>query len=418
MPFEVGQSVGSYELMERISASDKGVTYKAHNNLARRFELLKVLPAELQSDGKGLDHMLREARVHSRLNHPNIASFYTAIEMEGRLVICSEFVRGMTVESRRKVGAIPIKLAVDYVRQVLAGLDHAHKNGVIHRNLSPSNMIITDNGVVKLGGFDLAKGASDPNLTVPGSVVGSVDYISPEQIMGSGTIDGRADIYGMGAVLYELLTQKKMFPQASKFGVMTDHVQTMPEPPSKLRAEISAELDRVILKAVAKEPAQRFQTAGDMSEALESALSGKKEAAPEMAAVAPARSAVPTPAATPEPTTPSPPAPPSAAGPPDVASPPPRPAAAPPPVTQLSAEDDPEKTQPVAIPEEFPASAKTVSLPAAVPPDLPPRRIPDGNAASRGPEPGDEMIRLVKLGTLTFVIVLVVFTLLLFFFGR
>jgi serine/threonine-protein kinase len=269
--------------MERISASDKGVTYKAHNNLARRFEILKVLPAELQSDGKGMEHMLREARVHSRLNHPNIAAFYTAIEMEGRLVICSEFVRGMTVESRRKVGAIPIKLAVDYVRQVLAGLDHAHKNGVVHRNLSPSNMIITDNGVVKLSGFDLAKGASDPNLTVPGSVVGSVDYISPEQIMGSGTIDGRADIYGMGAVLYELLTQRKMFPQASKFGVMTDHVQTIPEPPSKLRAEISAELDQAVLKAVAKEPPQRFQTAGEMSAALEAGLSGKIAAAPEVA---------------------------------------------------------------------------------------------------------------------------------------
>jgi serine/threonine protein kinase len=90
MPFEVGQSVGAYELMERISASDKGVTYKAHNNLARRFEILKVLPAEMQADGKGLDHMLREARVHSRLNHPNIAAFYTAMEMEGRLVICSK----------------------------------------------------------------------------------------------------------------------------------------------------------------------------------------------------------------------------------------------------------------------------------------------------------------------------------------
>jgi len=268
MSFEVGDSVGSYLLLERLKASEAGVSYKARNSVLERFETLKVLPVELQTDIDRVERFLREAKLHSRLEHPNIARFYDAKMMEGRLVLTTELVEGATLEQRIQIGPIPVSLAASHMIQVLGGLSRAHELGIVHRNLSPSVMVITADGLIKLTGFDLAKTKADAQLTMPGSVIGTVDYISPEQVKGSREVDVRADIYAIGAILYHLLTGSKPFPDGGKFDVMLAHVQAEPRPPSELREHLPEGLSEVVLRAMAKDPTQRYQTAAELTAAL------------------------------------------------------------------------------------------------------------------------------------------------------
>lgn len=268
MSFDVGDSVGSYLLVERLKASEAGVSYKARNSVLERFETLKVLPVELQADIDRVERFLREAKLHSRLEHPNIARFYDAKMLEGRLVLTTELIEGATLEQRIQIGPIPVPLAVGHMIQVLGGLSRAHELGIVHRNLSPSVMVITADGLIKLTGFDLAKTKADAQLTMPGSVIGTVDYISPEQVKGSREVDIRADIYAVGAILYHLLTGSKPFPEGGKFDVMLAHVQAEPRPPSELRKHLPESLSDIVLRAMAKDPTQRHQTADELTAAL------------------------------------------------------------------------------------------------------------------------------------------------------
>jgi serine/threonine-protein kinase len=277
MPFEIGQSIGNYEILDVLDATVSGVTYKVRNQLAERFEALKILPSELREDRERVERFLREAKVHARLTHPNIAAFYSAMEIEDELVMTMELVPGMTVEQRLMQGAIKLEQAVHYVMQVLDGLAFAHENGVVHRNISPSSIMVMPKGGVKIIEFGMAKAVTDPRLTLTGMVLGPMHYIAPEQVKGLPTVDARTDIYSLGMVLYELVTGKKAFDAKRQFDVMEAHVREMPAPPSELVPGLPAALDRVILTAVAKEPEQRYQTAEEFRAALEQALQAPKD---------------------------------------------------------------------------------------------------------------------------------------------
>ena len=283
MAFQIGETVGSYEVLEVLSTSGRGVSYKVRNTLAQRFEVLKVLPKELREDHERVERFLREVKIHAHLVHPNIVSFYHAMEMNGQLVMTTELVEGATLKERLRAGPAPIKTAIDYGLQALSALACAHENGVVHRNIAPASMIITPSGTLRLTEFELAKTATDPRLTMTGVVIGCMDYISPEQVKGASRPDPRTDVYSLGAVLYELVTGKKLFSFKSQFEVMQAQVQQDPTAPREIRADLPEELDWAIRTALAKEPSRRFQNAKEFRDALKRVAPPGQEATREKA---------------------------------------------------------------------------------------------------------------------------------------
>jgi serine/threonine-protein kinase len=269
MPIETGQKLGDYEVIDVIESSKTGVTYKVRNELLQRFEALRVLPRTFEDDQERVTRFLREAKVHARINHPNIVTFYHATQLGGQLVMTTELVEGTTLAQRLELGPLSLEEALNCFSQVLSGLAHAHALGVVHRDITPANIILTSDGRVKLGGFALAKANTDPQLTQPGTVIGSLDYISPELVKGLGEVDARTDIYSLGAVLYEAVTGRKPFEQKSHFEVMLAHVNSAPPSPSEVNPLVPAEWSEIILKAMAKDPSWRFHTAEDFQKNLE-----------------------------------------------------------------------------------------------------------------------------------------------------
>jgi serine/threonine protein kinase len=265
---QVGQQAGGYEFLGLRGSSRIGTAYKVRNLATGRIEILRVLDKEFQDDREQADRFLREIKVHARLLHGNIVSFYTAAEIDDQLVMTSEFFEGTVLQRRLDAGPMPVEEAVDCMSQVLAALDYAHENGVVHREVSPANILLGSDSITKLTGFGLAKSSADPMLTRPGTVMGWLEYMSPEQVKGSADLDARSDIYSAGAVLYEMVTGKVPFVCNSEFDLMMAHVHTPPVPPIQINPDLPEELSRIILMALAKDPSQRFQTAGQFRDAL------------------------------------------------------------------------------------------------------------------------------------------------------
>jgi serine/threonine-protein kinase len=211
---------------------------------------------------------LREIKVQASLEHPNIAALHTALRVDNQLLMLMELVEGETLEQKLKAGPIPVAHAVDYIRQVLSALEYAHARGVVHRDIKPANMMLTPSGVVKLMDFGIAKATGDHKLTMTGTTMGSLYYMSPEQIKGATTLDARADLYSVGVSLYELATGKRPFDGDSQFAIMSAHLEKVPVPPVTLDPSMPQALNDVILLAVRKDPSARFQTATAFRNAL------------------------------------------------------------------------------------------------------------------------------------------------------
>jgi len=268
MSFEIGQIAGGYEFVSVQGNTRIGRGYKVRNVLAERLEVLRVLPKEPNLGREEVDRFLREIKVHARLSHPNIVSFYTATEIESELVMTSEFFDGITLEQRLLMGRIPLQETVVCMSQVLSALNYAHEMGVVHREVSPANILLGSDGTVKLTGFGMAKSSADPEVTQVGTVMGWLEYMSPEQVKGLPSLDARTDIYSAGVVLYEMATGQIPFVRKNQFDLMMAHVNAAPPPPLSLKPDLSLELSHVILKAIEKEPADRFQTAAQFRDAL------------------------------------------------------------------------------------------------------------------------------------------------------
>ena len=268
MSFEVGTRIGDYEIVSILGAGGMGKVFKVRNVISDRIEAMKVLLPDLEHEPELADRFMREIKVQASLQHPNIATLHTALRVDNQLLMLMELVEGVTLDQRLHQGPIPLANGVDYISQVLSALGYAHEHGVIHRDIKPANMMLTANGTVKLMDFGIAKAAADRRLTMTGTTMGSLYYMSPEQIKGMATTDARSDLYSVGVSLYEITTGKKPFDGDSQFAIMAAHLEKTPVPPITLDNKLPQGLNDVILMAIAKEPDQRFQSAKAFAGAL------------------------------------------------------------------------------------------------------------------------------------------------------
>ncbi len=268
MSYEPGQKVGDYEIIEVLGAGGMGEVYKVRNVISDRVEAMKVLLPDLASQQELAGRFLREIKVLASLDHPNIAALHTALHVGNQLVMIMELVEGTTLAHRLRGGPFPEREAVEFVDQVLAALSYAHARGIVHRDIKPANMMLTRNGIVKLMDFGIARAAGENKLTQTGSTLGSIYYMSPEQVQGQ-SIDARSDLYSLGASLYEMTTAQHPFEGDTSFTVMKGHIEGQLVPPREVNPNISPALNEVIVRSMAKDPIERYQNADEFAGALQ-----------------------------------------------------------------------------------------------------------------------------------------------------
>jgi serine/threonine-protein kinase len=313
MSYEIGSRVGDYEILQILGAGGMGRVYKVRNVLSDRIEAMKVLLPDLEGNPGLADRFMREIKVQASLDHPNIAALHTALRIENQLMMLMEYVEGVTLDTLMGAGPIPIDKSADCIAQVLSALAYAHARGVVHRDLKPANMMITPSGVVKLMDFGIAKMTADRKLTQTGSTVGSLFYMSPEQIKGAVDLDPRSDLYSLGVTLYEVVTGARPFQGDSEYSIMAAHLQQNPPPPIQISPNLPSGLNEIILQALEKDPAKRFQTADAFRNALLYVCKQPQAAAPAMPPAVPQpKTAEPTPKIAPPPPNIMPPPPPAA----------------------------------------------------------------------------------------------------------
>lgn len=275
-----GTKLGPYEVVGPLGAGGMGEVYRARDTRLGRDVAIKVLPAHLSADAARKQRFEREAKTISGLNHPNICVLYDVGSQEGVDYLVMECVEGETLAKRLEKGPLPLEQVLKYGAQIADGLDKAHRAGVVHRDLKPGNVMLTSSGA-KLLDFGLAKPAAgaaslatltamspaQSPVTQEGMIVGTFQYMSPEQVEGK-EVDGRSDIFSLGAVLYEMVTGKKAFEGKSQLSVAGAILEKEPEPISAVKPLTPAALDRTIRKCLAKRPDERWQSASDLATQL------------------------------------------------------------------------------------------------------------------------------------------------------
>ncbi len=270
----IGQTVSHYRILEELGSGGMGVVYKAEDLKLKRTVALKFLPPELTRDKAAKTRFIHEAQAASALQHHNICTIHEIDETaDGRLFICMDYYDGETLKQRITKGPASVAEAVNIARQMAEGLAKAHEARMVHRDVKPANIMVTDDGEVKILDFGLAKLAGQTKLTRTGTTVGTVMYMSPEQARG-GDVDARSDIFSLGSVLYELLTGKPPFPGEHEAAVLYGIVHADPEPISKFRADVPEAMRAIIGRAHEKNAGARYQNARDLVAALEGLRGG------------------------------------------------------------------------------------------------------------------------------------------------
>lgn len=267
MPLETGTRIGDYEILSVLGAGGMGQVYSARNIISGRIEAMKVLLPDFAAEPELATRFTAEIRILATLEHPNIAQLRTAFQFQNQLVMVMEFVEGVTLEKRASESPVSLDEILNYAGQVLAALSYAHSKGVTHRDIKPANIMITSHGQVKLMDFGIAKSTTDLQLTRPGTTMGSVYYMSPEQVRG-GAVDARSDIYSFGVTLYEMLTGRRPFQADTAYTVLNAQLNEAPQPLTQINSSIPPELNNIVLRAMVKAPEGRFQTADDFRAAL------------------------------------------------------------------------------------------------------------------------------------------------------
>lgn len=266
--FQVGQSLGDYAILQELGKGGYGRVYKVEHTITGRREAMKMLAATGANAAEQSERFLREIRLQASLSHPNIAVVHTAFWINDDLALVCELLEGESLQQLLERQPPSHKQVLEIITQVLDALSYAHARGIIHRDISPANIFLTARGIVKIIDFGLAKAATDLRLTREGSPIGVAHYMSPEQIRGAQDIDARTDIYSCGVVLYELLVGKKPFDGDSAFTIMKAHAEQAPPPPIAANSQIPPALSEIVLRALAKEPEGRFQSADAFLQAI------------------------------------------------------------------------------------------------------------------------------------------------------
>ncbi|MEN3334932.1 MAG: eukaryotic-like serine/threonine-protein kinase [Blastocatellia bacterium] len=268
----IGKVIGNYKIVEKIGEGGMGAVYRGLDTMLEREVAIKMLKPELASQPEVLERFRTEAMTLAKLNHPNIATLYSFLRDGEDYFMVMEFVRGQTLDELvRRFGAMMIERAVPLFCQALDGIDHAHRMGIIHRDIKPANMMLTDSGSIKVMDFGIARVLGSARMTRQGNVVGTIEYMSPEAVR-SLEVDARSDVYSLGILLYEMLTGRVPFDSTSEFEMMKMQVEQAPAPPRTFTANIPIEIEQAIMRALAKKPQARFQTAGEFRAMLLSAL--------------------------------------------------------------------------------------------------------------------------------------------------
>jgi serine/threonine-protein kinase len=278
--------VGGFEIISRLGRGGMGAVYKARQVSMDRLVALKVLPPGLARDKNFIERFFREARAVARLNHPNIVQGIDVGVADKYYYFAMEYVDGETVQNRlARRGPYDEKEALEIVLQIAQGLHHAHRSGMVHRDVKPDNVMVTSGGVAKLCDLGLAKSmAGDLSITQSGLAVGTPHYISPEQARGEDDVDIRADIYSLGASLYHMVVGRTPYTGSSAMAVMTKHLNDDVPNPRDERPELSLGLVRLLEKMMAKEREDRYQTPEELIRDVNLVLSGKNPAALRLAA--------------------------------------------------------------------------------------------------------------------------------------
>src|SRR5919197_188594 len=258
---------GRYRILRKLGSGGMADVYLAEDQELGRQVAIKILNDRHAADDSFIERFRREAKNAAGLSHPNIVSIYDRGEAEGTYYIAMEFLDGRSLkELIVGRGPAPIKTAIDYARQILAAVGFAHRHGIVHRDIKPQNVLVGGEGRLKVTDFGIARsGASQ--MTEVGSIIGTAQYLSPEQARGS-PVDQTSDLYSVGVVLYELLTGQVPFTGDTPLEIAMKHLSEVPRPPSELRHEVPHDLDLVVLRALAKDPAERYQSADEMDRDL------------------------------------------------------------------------------------------------------------------------------------------------------
>ena len=278
----IGNVVGSYKITEKIGEGGMGAVFKGIDLMLEREVAIKMLRPELASQPQVVERFRSEAVALAKLNHPNIATLFSFLRQGEHFFMVMEFVRGETLDSlMRRSGAMPCDKAIALFCQALEGIDHAHRMGIIHRDIKPANMMLTETGTLKVMDFGIARVLGTSRMTKQGNIVGTIEYMSPEQVRGQET-DARSDIYSLGILLYEMLTGRVPFSSDSEYDLMRMQIENAPQPPRTFSAQVPQSVEQAIMRSLAKRADARFQGAAEFRNALLNALGAG--AAPRMAA--------------------------------------------------------------------------------------------------------------------------------------
>ncbi|HEX2223768.1 MAG TPA: serine/threonine-protein kinase, partial [Thermoanaerobaculia bacterium] len=270
------RSISHYRLGPRLGGGGMGVVYKAEDTLLQRTVALKFLPRRLTLDPEGKERFLQEARTASSLDHPNLCTIYEVGETaDGQLFLAMPYYDGETLRKKLERGPLSVIEAVDIAAQVAQGLARVHRRGIVHRDIKPANLMVTGDGIAKILDFGIAKLVREAVATPAEGSLGTPAYMSPEQASG-GEVDPRSDLWSLGVVLYEMLTGRRPFRGDQEQAVIYSVLHDEPEPVSRVRPDLPAELERIVGRLLAKDPGERYPSARHLLADLERGSAGDR----------------------------------------------------------------------------------------------------------------------------------------------